>query len=68
MSEPPAKSCTNCLLRAARWPGAKIESETGFCIWFLKKLKLPRPIPPEIVPVGCANWRPGKTAMAQGLA
>lgn len=68
MNEQPGKTCGNCLLRAAEWPAAKIESATGFCIWFLKKLKMPKPIPPETALVGCKNWKPGKTAQAQGLA
>lgn len=51
------KSCGTCALRRREWPGSKIESPTGFCIWFLKKLQVPRVIPADVVAVGCKNWR-----------
>ncbi len=48
--------CSTCLLRVPAWQG-KTEPD-GFCIWFLKKLKVPRPIPATVAPIGCKNWQP----------
>jgi hypothetical protein len=52
--------CNNCLLRIPQRKGA--ECVRGFCTWFLKKLEPAKPIPEHIFDVGCARWKPGKTA------
>lgn len=47
--------CQSCLLYRRGWQG--ISEETSLCIWFLKKLKTPQPIPAAVLEVGCKQWR-----------
>jgi hypothetical protein len=54
------KPCRTCLLWRPDWQG--VTHEHGVCVWFLKKFKVPRPIPANTAAVGCNNWRPGKSA------
>lgn len=59
------KSCANCLLWRKDWQ--QKEHEHGVCVWFLKKLKVPKPVPADVYAKGCANWKAGKTAKEQGI-
>jgi hypothetical protein len=49
------KPCSSCALHRPDWQGKTYEH--GVCIWFLKKLKMPQPIPANVAATGCANWR-----------
>lgn len=51
------KNCDGCALKRKEWPGSGTTSKTGFCIWFLKKLQVPRAIPAATAVKGCSNWK-----------
>lgn len=49
-------SCHTCLLWKTEWKDVE-PSPTGLCSWFIKKFQLPKPVPENVLSVGCKNWQ-----------
>ncbi len=49
-------ACATCQLFAPQV--GRDRPPTGFCLWFLKKLDMPKPIPQTTFDAGCKNHKP----------